>query len=800
MLHDVRVALRRLTKAPGFTVAAVLCLALGIGANTAIFTVINAVLLRPLPYAEPERLVAVWEARTDGESERNSVSPANYLDWARENRVFGSMAAVWDVSLSLADGGEPEQVPAQLATSTLLPLLGVEPLLGRTFTAEEEAAGARVAVLTHGLWVERYGSDPAVVGRTIRLNGAPYTVLGVMPPVTEVMHRRVAPRLWAPLGLDPAHDYRVTGGRYLYSVARLRPGITLDAARAEMVTLARRLAETYPYNLGWTVNLVPLTEQLVGAVQRPLAVLGGVVLLVLLIACANVANLQLTQATVRRREIALRTALGATGARVTRQFLTESVLIALAGGALGVLLAMWGTAGLMAAASVSLPRVNEIGLDWRVLGFTLAVSVAAGIGFGVVPALHALRGPVHEDLKEGGRGTEGRGRRTRGLLVMGQVAVAVVLLVGAGLLLRSFARLQDVNLGLDPEGLLTARFTLGSERYDDPARQTAFFQELLARAAAIPGVRSAGAINWLPLSGDRSATDILIAGEPLPAPGEILGTDVRAVDPGFFATMRIPLRQGRTHTAADGAHAPRTIVVSESFVARYLAGRDPIGRQVIMEWGDTLVGTVVGVVGDVRHTGLDSLPEPTIYWALPQFPSNFMTVVLRTDGDPMALAGPLRAAVRAIDPAQPVADVRSFDDYLGLAVARRRLTLMLLGGFAGLALTLTAIGLYGTTAYGVAQRTRELGIRVALGAQRSEVLWAVLRGSLGVVASGLAVGIVAALALSRVLASQLYEVNATDPLVYAGIALVLALVGALSSYLPARRATRVDPIVAIRAE
>jgi putative ABC transport system permease protein len=799
--QDLRVALRRLVRAPGFTVAAVLCLALGIGANSAIFTVINSVLLRPLPYADPDRLVGVWEANRDRGADRNSVKPANYLDWLKEQTVFEGMAATADASLALTDGGEPEQVKAQPATAGFLPLLGLRPLLGRTYTAEEEAEGARVAILSEGLWRERYGADQGILGRTIRLDGDAYTVIGVMPAVGDLVYRRASPRLWVPIGLDPVKHAHGAAGRYLQAVARLKPGVTFGAAQAEMATIASRLAASYPeYNAGWTVNVVPLTEQVTGAVRRPLAILGGVVLVVLLIACANVANLQLAQATVRRREIAVRTALGASRGRVVRQLLVESVLLAGAGGVLGILLALWGTALLGAAAGASIPRIGEIAIDGRILGLTLLVSVIVGLGFGLGPALHAARGAAHEDLKDGTRGTSRHGERSRALLVGAQVALSLVLLVGAGLLIKSFARLQNVDPGFDAEGVITARVSLGGEQYGDESRQAAFFQNLLARVNAIPGVEIAGAINWLPLAGSRSATDLTIEGLPVPPPGQEPGANIGAVDPGYFAAMRIPLRRGRVHTDADDAGAPKTVVVSESFVQRYLPPGDPIGRRIAMPWGDTLRATIVGVVGDVRHTGVDSTVSPTVYWSYRQFPWAFMSVVARTAGDPLALAAPIREAVRSIDPAQPVADVRTMDEYLGHAVARRRFTLQLLAGFAGLALTLTAIGLYGTAAYGVAQRTRELGIRIALGASDRAVLWGELRRALVVIAAGVGAGIAASLAFGRVLASQLYEVSSTDPLVFAAIALGLAAVGALASYLPARRATRVDPMVAIRAD
>jgi len=803
VLRDLRQAFRRLGRTPAFTAAAVLCLALGIGANTAIFTVINAVLMRPLPYHEPERLVWVWEANASRESERNSVSPANYLDWKAESSAFSSMAAMFNANLGLTGVGEAEEIPAQIVTASLFPLLGLTPLLGRGFTAEEDAApdGAPVVVLSHGLWLRRFGGERGVIGRSIALDGAQHTVVGVLPPEARIPDIQPAPEVWIPMGLDPAENYRASSGRYMRAAARLAPGVSVDRAQAELRTIAARLTERHPdFNTGWSVNLVPMTEQVVGAVRRPLLVLGAVVALVLLISCANVANLQLAQATVRRREIAVRTALGASAAQVARQFLAESLLVALAGGGLGILLAIWGTDAFAAAASADIPRVEEIGVDLRALGFTLIVSLVAGLAFGMVPALHAARADSQEFLREGGRSASSGGGRTRAMLVGAQVALSLILLVGAGLLLKSVARLQNVEVGFNPDSLLTARVSLGGAKYEEPERQVRFFEELLTRVRSTPGVRAAGAINWLPLSGQRSATRMTIEGEPVPAPGSEPGADVRAIDPGFLPAMQIPLLRGRTIAPSDTRDTPRAVVVSQSFVERFIPSGDPLGRRIHMEWGDTLIGTVVGVVGDLKHTGLDSIPEPTVYWALPQFPSPFMTLVIRTSDDPMSLAGTLRAEVRSMDPAQPLAEIKPFDEYLDNAVARRRFTMTLLGGFAVLALVLTAIGLYGTAAYAVVQRTREFGIRLALGAQGRDVLWGVLRRSLAVTAAGVIVGLVGAVVATRVLATLLFDVSATDPAIFAAIAMVLALVALLASYLPARRATRVDPVVALRSE
>jgi putative ABC transport system permease protein len=802
LLRDLRFALRQLRRTPAFTIAAVACLALGIGANTAIFTVINAVLVRPLPYPDPASLVMVWEANASTQSNHNTVAPADYLDWKAENRVFARMAGVHDRRMNLTGQGQPVDVPVEAATADLFPLLGLEPILGRTYTADEDVPGGPpVVVLSHGLWQRRFGGAPDIVGRTIALDGSPYTVIGVLGEGARIVGLPQAPDLWVPFALDPAIDYRLAAGRYMLALARLKPGISRDQAQADLATIARRLEERYPdFNRGWSVNLVPMAEQFTGPVRRPLLVLGGVVLLVLVIACANVANLQLARATARRRETAVRAALGATRSRMVRQFLSESALLAVAGGVGGVLLALWLTDALAARAAVDIPRLSEVRVDVTTLAFTLVLSLTAGILFGLIPAIHAGRIDLHESLKEGGRSGSARGARTRAALVTAQVALSLVLLVGAGLLLKSFVRLQQVDLGFDPEHVLTARITLPELRYATAERQTGFFDALLARVRSVPGVRSAGAISWLPLSGLRSATDIWIESRPVPPPGEIWGTDVSAVDPGYFRAMGVPLLEGRLLAPSDGPGQPRAVVVSRSFADRYLVGGPRLGQRVVMPWGDTLVGTIVGVVADVKHTGIDSLANPTTYWPLAQFPYAAMNLVVRTTGEPTAVAAALAAQVHALDPELAVADVRPLDAYLGDALARRRFSMTLLAGFAALALALTAVGLYGVMAYSVVQRTRELGIRLALGAGRDVVLRGVLASGLGLVAVGIALGLGAALIMTRLLRSLLYEVSATDPAVFAGLTALLVAVGAAACYLPARRATRVDPMIALRAE
>jgi putative ABC transport system permease protein len=802
LLDDLRSALRRLRRAPGFTFAAVVCLALGIGANTAIFSVINAVLLRPLPYPQAGRVMMVWEARHADQVERNVVAPYNFLPWKAESGVFQQLAAVYDTRVGLTGHGEPLQVPVEYASADLFAMLGMDPILGRTYTAEEDLPGAApVVVLSHGLWQRRFGGAGDVVGQRLELDGVPHTIIGVLSPGAGVVGRPEMPEVWAPLGLDPAKDYHGVGGRYLVAIGRIKDGVSREQAQASLTAIARRLAEQFPeYNTGWDVNLVPVTEDVTGHLRRPLLLLAGVVGLVLLIACANVANLQLAQATARRREIAVRAALGAGRGRVARQFLAESVVLGLAGGAGGVVLALWLTEALASRAEAGIPRLGAVSVDAATLGFTLLVAVVAGIGFGLIPALHAGRADLQEALKEGGRSGTPGGNRTRGILVAAQVALSLMLLIGAGLLLKSFARLQQVELGFDAERVLTARLSLPEARYAAPAQQAAFYDALVTRVGALPGVSAAATVSWLPLSGLRSATDLWIEGRPVPPPDERIGAHIQAVTPAYFRAMGIPLREGRTFAASDGAEQPKAVVVSRSFAERYLAGGPALGQRIAMPWGDTLRGNIVGVVGDVRHAGVDSLPHPTLYWAESQWPWNAMTLVVRTNGDPEALAPSVMAEIHAIDPELPVADVRPMQAYLGDTLARRRFTMTLLAGFAGTALALTAVGLYGVMAYSVAQRTRELGIRLALGASRQRVLGAELRRASAVVAAGVAAGLAGAFAFTRVLDALLFGVSHTDPAVFALIVALLAAVGLAASWIPARRATQVDPMVALRAD
>ena len=804
--QDLRYALRTLRRTPGFTAAAVACLALGIGANTAIFSVINGVLLRPLPFRNPEALVVVWEADPRQGQDRNVVSPANYLDWRAQSSVFAEIGAYIDWRANLTGVDEPVEVARAIATASFFDVLGVPAALGRVYTAAEDVPnGPAVAVLGHRLWQRQFGGRTDALGQRMSLDGRPFTIIGVMPDGFGMEGSKAD--LWTPMNLDPAIDYRTRTGRYLTSVARLRPGVSPQRAQTEMSAIARRLEAAHPdFNAGWGVTIVPMYEQVVGGVRRSLVVLGGVVAFVLLIACANVANLLLARSTARSREITVRSALGAARSRVVRQLLTESVVLALTGGALGLVLAYWGLQAVTALAPQGVPRLASISIDVSTLAFTGVVAVVTGLLFGLLPALQAGRGDLQSVLREGSRGSTSAGR-ARGTLVVAQVALSLVLLVGAGLMIRSFAKLQSVDPGFDPNGVLTARLQLAGQQFRASSAATAFFTQLLERVERVPGVASVGAINWLPFGGLGSATSYWIEGKPVPPPTEEFVADVRAVDTNYFRTMRIRVVRGAAFDARVRAESPKQVVVNEAFVRAHFAGANPIGEHVLMPWGDTLRGEIVGVAADTKHAGLDSLTRPMIYWAMTQFPTNFMTLVVRSDCaagagapacDPMRLVPAITREVRALNPNQPLADVKPLDAYLGHSVAQRRFSMTLLTIFSAVALLLAAVGIYGVLAYSVAQRTREIGVRMALGARDTTVARMVVREALGVVGVGLAIGVAGALALTRVLASLLYEVSPTDPLTFVGVALVLGAVAVAASYLPARRAARVDPIVALR--
>lgn len=807
-LQDLRYAGRMLARRPGFTAVAVLTLALGVGANTAIFSVVEAVLLRPLPYRHAGRIVVVWESLRSQGGKRNVISPANFLDWREQAKSFDGMATFVDLPVGLTGAGEPEEVPAQLVTPNLFALLGAIPELGRTFVPEDVKAGQRpnVAILSHGLWQRRFGGAPDVIGRTVSLNGRPTTIVGVMPPgfhwfVKENSHSGKAAALWQPLSLEPYQD-RSKSGRFAQAVGRLAPGVTLAKAQAEMDTIASRLERQYvEYDKGWSVILVPLRDQLTGEIRPALLVLLGAVGFVLLIACVNVANLLLARAAGRHKEIAVRSAMGAGRRRIVRQLLTESLLLSLLGGALGLLLSLWCVRALVALSPENLIGAGEVGLDLPVLAFTLAASLLTGILFGLAPALEASRVKLNESLKESGRGTTGssRGRRLRDALIAAEVGLALVLLVGAGLMVRSFVLLQAVDPGFDARNLLTLRVALPAVKYPDDAKVDAFFRQAVAELRTLPGVRAASAVSELPFASLGTATSFTIEGRPAPPPGEHFGTDVRVVDEEYFRTMRIPVLAGRTFTPQEATEERKVCVVNQAMARVYFPGENPVGKRITVVMSDNPTPTeIIGVVGDARYAKLEGDLRPMVYWTPPHLTYNSMTFVLRTAGDPEDLAGPARHAIQAIDKDQPVADVRTMEDWVSESVSRTRFGTLLLGAFALLALTLAAVGIYGVMSHSVAQRQNEIGVRMALGARPGDVLWLVIRQGLARVLVGVGLGLLGALALTRVLSSLLYNVSATDPLTFLSLALLLTAVSWIACYLPARHAARVDPLIAMR--
>lgn len=807
-------AFRRLRQQPGFSAAAVATLALGLGATTALFSVASAVLLRPLPYPDADRLVMI-EGHYLKLGMDNIGAAAPELPDYRRARSFEAMAAFRNLDLNLADGGEPERVTAAQVSASLFPLLRVTPQLGRSLAEEEEPPGAdAVVVLSDALWRRRFGADRGVVGRTLRLDGRSCIVVGVMPPGFEFPHpsfrfgRRAD--LWVPLALTP--DQRADRSTYsLRVIARLGRGIPLVAARAEMEAVGRRLEEQHPRDYrgprgedgGWRVTVVPFKDEVVGDAGRRLGVLSAAVAVLLLIACANVAGLFLARGLARRRDFAVRLALGAGRSHLTWEALTESLLLALLGGALGLLLASWGTGLLVALGPASVPRLAEISLDGRVLAFALLLSLATGIVFSLLAPFSAARAPLRESLLAGSAAPSRRGALgLRRMLIVGQQALALVLLVDAGLLLRTLYHLQTVDAGFAAEGRLALEIVLPPSRYPEGRQQAAFFQHLLERVAALPGVGEAGLVTRLPLTGSGFGGPFSIEGRPLDLGGPPPSVNYRAASAGYLEAMRVPLRRGRLLSAADAPPAPPVAVVNETMVRLFFPGEEVLGRRLKLgapgsprPWL-----TIVGVVGDASDRAPGLLPRPEIYVPYRHQPMSGMTLVVRAPGDPGWLAGALRAAVRAEDPEQAVASVRTLEEVRAESVAPQSFAAALLAGFALLALALTAVGVYGVAAHVAGQRTRELGIRLALGAARRELMSLLVWQSLGLALAGAGLGLAGALASTRALASLLVGVTPTDPPTLVAGALGLLAVVVLAAYLPARRASRLDPTWALRSE
>jgi putative ABC transport system permease protein len=811
LTNDVRYGVRMLLQNPASTLVALVALSLGIGANSAIFSVVNGVLLRPLPYPDPERLVVVWETKLSIGKKQELVSPVQFRAWSNENRVFDGMAA-WRQEPRVLTGGElPERVETVLISPGGLEMLGVKPALGRTFSPEENQPGHNLAaILSYGLWQRRFGGDRAVLGKAVTLDGIGYTVVGVTPPDFRLLD--VPAGLWIPYTLDSKElDPRNRAVRTLRVVARLKPGATLGQARAEMRSISRRLELADPdANTGYSASVVPLRDQLVGDIRTTLWMLLGAVLFVLLIACANVANLLLARAGAREREIALRAALGANPARLLRQLLTESLLLALAGGLLGLLLAAWSISLLRQLGPATLPRLKEISVDWRVLGFTLLVAAATGIIFGLAPALASLRTDLNFVLRSAGRLASAgpAAARFRDLLVVAELAACVVLLTGAGLLIRSFARLESVNPGFRPDHVLTMQVSLPESRYSD-FNVGLFYKQLLERLRVLPGVQFAAITRKAPLSGgDDTSLNFIIENRPvIERSADQPRAQYRAVSAEYFDALGIPLIRGRHFDRTDAENTPGVVLINETLARTYFGGDDAVGQRIQSGLPGSAWCTIVGIVRDVKHQGLDAQDKPETYYHYLQVPPAWMsfvegamTVVLRTGPEPDSLAAAARGEVGKMDPSLAVFDVRSMESLLNSSLAQPRFRTTLLGVFAGLALLLAAVGLYGVIAYSVARRTNELGVRMAMGAQRNDVLMLVLGQGAKLAIFGIAIGLAVAFAAMRVISKLLFGVNAADPLTFAATALLILAVAFGASLVPAWRAIKVDPVVALRYE
>jgi len=798
MFSDLRYAFRQLVKNPGFASVAILTLALGIGACTAIFSVVNGVLLRPLDFPQPDRIVVIRETNLPQFPEF-SVSPPNYLDWAKQTKSWQYLAAYSGAQVNLTGKGEPQRLVSVKATAHYFDVYQIKPVLGRTFIPEEDAPGKdHIVVLSHAFWQRVFGSEPNVLGRAIQLNGEPYTVIGVAPP-----HFGEASKVdtWVPMGFKPdetAADAR--GGHYLNVVGRLRASVNIASARAELELLAAQLARQYPdSNLGWGVTMSPILDYSVRDVRPILYTLLGGVGCVLLIACANIANLLLARATARHRELSIRTALGASRARLVRQLLTESILLGLAGGAAGLLLARYGLDLLLALAPSNLPRTNDIHLDASVLIFSLALSALTGVIFGIAPALLAAHTDVQEGLKQGARGsTDARGR-LRGALVVVEVAFALVLLGGAGLLARSFMRLTHVDPGFAPEHATVLRLALPEKKYEKSEQQLAFADALLSRLRVLPGVQAAGLTHSLPLISDW-VLGFKIEGRPEVRPADLPNTNYYSVTPDYFPAMGIRLIRGRLFNQHDDARAPRVAIINETLARQFFPNEDPIGKRILVTNGPDVWRQIVGIVGDIKQYGVDKETTSQTYEPYAQYPFRSLNVVLRTNDSGASLVGALRPAVYAVDKDQPVGTIQPLAEILGATIAKQRFAMLLLIVFSSVALVIAAVGIYGVMAYSVVQRTGEFGIRMALGAQRSDVLRLVLSYAGKLVSLGLVIGLGATFAASRLMGSMLFQTNVHDPLTFSLTTSLLAAVAIAACLLPARRATRVNPIEALRTE
>jgi predicted permease len=807
LLQDIRRGVRRLRKSPGFTAIAILTLALGIGASTSIFSVVNAVLLGHLPYRDPSRLAMIWGTNARRGVNKTPVSAGDYAEWKQKNTVFQDIASSYDNQVTLTGAGNPQFLFGYNFSANYFSILGVSPQLGRTFTAEEDRPGApKVVVLSDKLWRGTFLADPGILGKTITLDGEPYRVVGVMPRTFDFVP---GTQLWMPIALPDSalNDYQHP---FIRVMGRLKPGVSVEQAQDQMTALALQIAAEHPStDTGNGVTITPLRSQLAGDIQTPLLVLSGAVGFVLLIACANVASLLLARATARHKEIAACAALGASRARLLRQFLTESLLLSLAGGALGMALALWCTKFLVSIfpndiANVSIPRVESIPINLPVLFFALAATLITGLLFGVAPAMQSARANAADVLKESSRGASpgSRSARLRRILVVAEIALSLVLLAGAGLLIESFERVVHANLGFEPDHVLGVEGFLAANRYpaNQPDKQRAFVRNVLDRMKSLPGVLSVGAANTLPLTGFWGEADFLVEGRPLPKPGETPNADNRFITPGYFSTLRVPLLTGRDFNAADRDGSRRVAIVDQTLANRYLGGsalgkRLNLGTPEKPEWWE-----VVGEVENIKAFGLEHADLPTLYRPLEQHPWPLIAFAIRTNGDPAALLHSSEQAVWDVDQDQPIFRALPLSTLAAQSVALRRVSTLLLAGFAGLALVLAGVGIYGVMAYSVARRTHEIGTRMALGAQPNDVLRLVLGEGARLTVAGIITGVLAALVLTRFMASFLFGISASDPLTFAGVAILLAFIALAACYIPARKAMHTDPIVALKYE
>jgi len=827
--QDLRYGARMLWKKPGFTALAVIMLALGIGANTAIFSVVNATLLRPLPFPQPDRLALFWGSKPRTNMPQLPLSLPNFNDVRAQCQSCESLSA-WTIGYSnLTQGEEPERVQYAIVTADFFATLGVQPLLGRAFRAEEDNPSHASAVLiSHSLWSRRFGADPDLVGKTITLDGQPREVCGVLPAGFRFASFPKETEVWLPFGLDPFKDRKYArGASALGAVARLKPGVTLRQTQTELDVISRRLEQAEPhFNTNWRLQAVALHEQASGKLRRGLFVLLGAVAFLLLIACVNVANLQLARATTRRREIAIRVALGAGRFRIIRLLLVESLLLAGLGAMAGALLAWWGV-DLFALIPYNAPNLftpytvsaEQIGVDGRVLGFTFLVTLLVGVLSGLAPAWQlgqmgqAAKTNLQTALKEGGAQSAQGAGRWRGSLVAAEVALALLLLIGAGLMIRSFARLQRVDPGFDPQNVLTCDINLPESKYQSP-QAAQFYERLLERVAALPGVSAAGAVEFLPMTGMDGNTGLLIEGRPKPAPSERIFAHQRVVTPDYFRALGMRLRQGRVFTAADNDKASRVAIINETMARRYWPGENPIGKRAALDFEamrfypdrapdfDLALGLreIVGVVADVRHTGLAGETVPEFYAPLAQRPSRDMTLVVRTAADPTGTLSLVRREVYALDKDQPIANENTMSEWMAASVAQPRFNFLLLNVFAAVALALAGLGIYGVVAWTVAQRTQEIGIRMALGARAEDVFRLMVGQGMKPALLGVALGLFGAAALTRLMKTLLFEMSATDPLTFIAVASLLTFVALLACWIPARRATKVDPMLALRCD